>query len=419
MQKLGERIFYGWVIVAAGFIILLVGSGCLYSYGVFLTELCTDLGWSRAMVSGAFSLLMICLGGFSFVAGRLNDRYGPRLALMISIVVMSAGYALMATVAAPWQLYVFYGLMAGGGYSFCYLPIASIASRWFVAKRGVVLGVTTAGVGVGALVIAPFAQVLISEFGWRISYLMLAGLLVIIAVPLSRFMRLEPCEKGLEPYGLEKMAAGQQNNGHSSNTMDFTLKQAFRTRAFWLLFAMHMFFILPLQMVMVHLKAYAADVGIAPMIAAILIGLVGGGSILGRVIMGRLSDKIGRKASFFIAYFLLAMMMLWLIKARQPWQFYLFSVVFGFGYGNCDILFPAITGDYFGTKFHGSIFGMVSLAIAPGGAIGPLLAGYIFDTTGSYDIAIIVGTVVLFVAAGCSLIIKAPGIPKSIQSDAR
>lgn len=414
MPKLKKRIFYGWVIVGVGFIILLLGSGCLYSYGVFFTELCADLGWSRAMVSGAYSLFMICLGGFSFVAGRLNDRYGPRLTLMISIILMSAGYALMATVAAPWQLYVFYGLMAGGGYSFCYLPIASIASRWFVAKRGIVLGVTTAGVGMGTLVIAPFAQALISEFDWRISYLILAGLLVIIALPLSRLMRLDPCEKGLQPYGVEKIVAGQQNDDPSSNTMDFTLKQAFRTKAFWLLFAMHMFYILPLQTVMVHLKAYATDVGIAPMIAATLIGFVGGGSILGRVIMGRVSDKIGRKASFFIAYLLLAMMMLWLIKARQPWQFYLFSFVFGFGYGNCDILFPAIIGDYFGTKFHGSIFGMVSLAIAPGGAIGPLLAGYIFDITGSYDIATIVGAAVLFVAAGCSFIIKAPGTSRAI-----
>jgi MFS family permease len=366
------------------------------------------------MVSGAFSLLMICNGAFSLFAGSLNDRYGPRLTLMISIIAMSAGYALMATVAAPWQLYVFYGLMTGGGYSFCYLPIASVASRWFVAKRGVVLGVTTAGVGAGALVIAPFAQVLISAFDWRISYLILAGLLIIIGLPLSRLMRLEPREKGLRPYGLEKMAADQQNNSPSFNTMDFTLKQAFRTKAFWLLFAMYVFFILPLQMVMVHLKAYAADVGIAPMIGATLVGLVGGGSILGRVVMGRLSDKIGRKTSFSIAYLLLAMMMLWLIKARQPWQFHLFSVVFGFGYGSCDILFPAITGDYFGTKYHGGIFGMVSLAIAPGGAIGPLLAGYIFDTTGSYYVAIVIGIVVLFIAAGCSLIIKAPGTPKPI-----
>ena len=414
MPKLGKGLFYGWVIVGVGFIILLVGSGCLYSYGVFLTELCADLGWSRAVVSGAYSLVMICNGVFSFVAGNLNDRYGPRLTLMVCIIAMSAGYALMATVAAPWQLYVFCGLMAGGGYGFCYLPIASVASRWFVAKRGVVLGVTTAGVGVGALLMAPFAQVLISAFGWRISYQILAGLLVIIALPLSRLMRLEPCEKGLQPYGLEKIPAGQPNNAPSPNNMDFTFEQALRTKAFWLLFAMFMFFILPLQMVMVHLKAYAGDVGLAPMVGAALTGLVGGGSILGRVTMGRLSDKFGRKSSFFTAYLLLAVMMLWLVGARQPWQFYLFSVVFGFGYGSCDVLFPAITGDYFGTKSHGSILGMVSSAIAPGGAIGPLLAGYIFDTTGTYYIAIIIGIVVLFIAAGCSLIIKAPGTPRPI-----
>lgn len=411
-NKSQRGIFYGWVIVAVGFIILLLESGCLYSYGVFFTELCADLGWSRAVVSGAYSLFMICLGVFSFVAGRLNDRYGPRLTLIISIIIMGAGYALMSIVAAPWQLYVFYGLMAGGGYSFCYLPIASTVSRWFVDKRGVALGVTTAGVGAGILIMAPFAQALISKFDWRISCLILAGLLVLIALPLSRLMRLDPCEKGLQPYGVEKIAAGQQNTAPLSNRIDFTLKQALGTEAFWLLFVMYMFYILPLQMVMVHLKAYATDVGIVPMIAATLIGFIGGGSILGRVIMGRVSDKIGRKASFFIAYLLLAVMMLWVIKARQPWQFYLFSFVFGFGYGNCDILFPAIIGDYFGMKFHGNIFGMISLAIAPCGAIGPLLAGYISDIMGSYNIAIVAGAAVPFIAIGCSFVIKAPNVPK-------
>jgi len=401
-------IFYGWIIVAACCAILSLGAGSHYTFGVFLTELCDDLGWTRTTVSGAFSLFMVIHALTYSVAGRLNDRYGPRMMVMISTVAIAVGFSLMSTVKAPWQLYVFYGIFAGVGFSFSYVPIASTVPHWFIAKRGFALGVTIAGIGIGTLIFAPLAQYLISQFGWRTSYLLIAVFLSVIALPLSYLLRLNPSEKGLLPYGVEKIEAeSKQGDNSPSNTADFTLKQAIKTKTFRLLFAMYIFFYFALKMVMVHLKAYATDVGITPMVAATLIGLVGGGSIVGTLAIGSISDKIGRKTCFSIAYLLMAVMMLWLIKVNQAWQFYLFSAFFGFGYGGSFILFPATIGDWFGTKFHGSIFGMLSLA-ALGGAIGPLLAGYIFDTRGSYELAIITGAAALFIAMGLSLLIKAP-----------
>jgi len=144
------------------------------------------------------------------------------------------------------------------------------------------------------------------------------------------------------------------------------------------------------------------------MAAATALGLVGGASIGGRIVMGTLSDRIGRKASFSIAYVLMAVMMFWLLRARQPWEFYVFSTVFGFGYGACTPLFPAAIGDCFGMKFHGSIFGVLSAAPAVGGMVGPLLAGYVFDITGGYSIAFIIGGAALFIALSCSFLIQVP-----------
>jgi MFS family permease len=261
--------------------------------------------------------------------------------------------------------------------------------------------------GIGTLALAPFAQFLISKFDWRNSYLIIAGILLVIGLPISRLMRLDPSEKGLLPNGVMEMVEGSEHDS-SSSTVDFTPKQAIKAKVFWLLFVMYVFLSFAIQMVMVHLKAYATDVGIVPMTAATILGLVGGISILGRIAMGSASDKIGRKISLLIAFLLMAMMMLWLIKARQPWQFYLFSAIFGFGYGGCIPLFPAVIADWFGTKYHGTIFGVMMLSPGIGGAIGPLLGGYIFDTTGSYNIAIIAGAVILFIAAGCSFALKAP-----------
>jgi len=260
---------------------------------------------------------------------------------------------------------------------------------------------------------SPFSQLLINKFDWRISYLFLAGLLAVIGMPISRLMRLDPSEKGLLPYGTDEIANDSKQHDKCAITVDFSLKQAISTWQFWLLSVMHASYAFVIQMVMIHLKAYAVDFGVAEMTAATAIGLTGGASVVGRIAMGGLSDKIGRKASFFICYLMLAMMMLWLLEARQPWQFYLFSIIFGFGYGGVVPLFPAIIGDWFGEKSYGSILGMLTISLGIGGAIGPLLAGYVYDTTGSYNIAIIIGAVVLFSATACSLVIKAPHSLKS------
>jgi len=418
-SKPRTRFFYGWVIVAAGCIILVLEYGCQYSYGIFFTELRTDLGWTGTMVSGAYSLFMVVHGITYLLAGRFNDRHGPRLALMISIIAVCAGYALMSTVTAEWQLYTFYGVIIAMGLSFGYMPVVSSVPRWFVRRRGTALGITVAGIGMGTLVFAPLAQLLIFKFDWRLSYLILAGLFVTIAFPVSRLMKLDPAEKGLLPYGIEQTAGVTEAGDNSSpSTVDFTVRQAIKTKSFWLLFTMYVLALVPVQMVMVHLKAYAVHWGIAEMTAAVALGLVGGVSIIGRIAMGSVSDRIGRKVSFIISFISMAVIMVWLMKARQPWQFYLFSAIFGFGYGGFVPLLPATVGDWFGMKFHGSIFGMLSLAVAIGGAAGPLLAGYVFDSFGSYDIAIIVGAAALFVAAGCSAAIRAPQISQPIQSSA-
>jgi len=397
-------IFYGWVIVAAASTILALQWGCNDSYGIFLTELCRDLGWTRTAVSGGYSLFCIISCTLGMVAGRLNDRYGPRLMLMISIVVMSIGYALMYTIITPWQLYIFFGVIVAIGTGFGWVPAVSTVSRWFIRKRGMALGITAAGIGIGTFIMPPLIQFLIIKFGWRVSYLILAGFLFVIGLPFSKLIRLNPSEKGLYPDGMKGTTENKWNANPLSNTRDFTFKQAIKTRQFWLLLSLRAISALPFG-IWVHLKAYMVSFGIAEMTAATAIGLSGGAYIAGALAISKCSDRIGRKKPLFISFLSMALMMLWLIKARQPWEFYLFSAICGFSWGGF-ILFPSIIADWFGTKFHGSIYGMLDVGWGIGGATAPLLAGYIFDTTGSYELAIIIGAVVLFIAMGLSLILK-------------
>jgi len=399
-------IFYGWVIVAAASTILALQWGCNDSYGIFLTELCRDLGWTKTAVSGAYSLFCIISCTLGMVAGRLNDRYGPRLILMISIIVMGIGYALMSTINTLWQLYIFYGVIVAIGTSLGWVPAISTVCRWFIRKRGMALGITEAGIGVGTFIMPPLIQLLIIKFGWRISYFILAGLLFVLGLPASRLTRLNPSEKGLYPDGMKGTTESKRDGKLISNTKDFTFKQAIRTRQFWLLFSLYAISALPFG-IWVHLKAYMVSFDIAEMAAATAIGLSGGAYTAGALVISKLSDRIGRRTPVFISFLSMAVMMLWLVKARQPWEFYLFSTIIGFSWGGF-VLFPAIIADWFGMKFHGSIYGMLDVGWGIGGAAAPLLAGYICDTTGSYELAIVMGATLLFIGTGLSLILK-PG----------
>ena len=408
--KTKTGIFYGWVIVAAGFLILMIAWGLLYSYGIFFEDLSKEFGWSRTMVSGAYSVFMVLHCALYPVVGMLNDKYGPRKSSLLCVILMSSGFALMSYINAPWQLYALYGVVIGSGISFVYIPITSTVTHWFEKRRGIALGIVTAGVGMGTMTLLPFSQFLISNFGWRSSYLIIAIFPLIIILPVSRLLRLNPSEKGLLPYGAGEIASKRTDTSLAS-TRNFTIREAVKERNFWILFTIGAFSFLAVQLIMVHLKTNITDVGISPMTAATILGTVGGASLIGRIAVGGASDRIGRKQAYFIALLLMTIMMVWLLEARQPWQFFVFSAIFGFGYGGCVPLPAAMIGDWFGAESHGRILGVLSLSGMVAG-IGPIIAGYIYDVKGSYNLAFIIAAVMLFMATCLSLAIKAPRIQR-------
>ncbi len=408
VDKLKPGIFYGWVIVAAGFVILTILYGTVYSYGVFLESLCEEFSWTRATVSGAYSVFFFIHSLVALVAGAVNDKYGPRRVMLGAIISMGVGIALASRVSVPWQLYISFGVLGGLGVGFVYVPMLSTVTRWFVGRRGLALGITTTGIGIGTLAFAPLAQFLILKFDWRISYLIMSGIIFIVALPVSQLlMKFDPAEKGLSPYGQDKVESAKLSS-HSPAGVDFTLKEALKEKQFWLFFVMMLCISFPLQMVMNHVKIYATDVGIQPMIAATILGLVGGVGILGRIVFGGASDRIGIRKCCIITCFLMAIMMPWLLIARQPWQFYLFSVLFGFGYGGLTPLCAKLVGDWFGTKHHGAILGTAMLAAAIGGGLGPVMGGYLHDITGSYNQVFMAGGIVLFISFALAFFLQPP-----------
>lgn len=404
-----RKLFYGWVIVIASFLIVLVAFAVQYSFGVFFKPLQDEFGWSRTLTSGAFSIYFIAHGLCAIPAGWATDRFGPKITVAIGGLLIGAGLVLTSHIHSLWQLYLFYGILVGAGMSTAWAPVMATASKWFAKNQGLALGIIAAGVGIGTMIMSPVATRFISMIGWRSSYFIMGFIAWVIIISASMFLAKDPGTKGLLAYGAVTATVESNRNIEMPG---IPLPQALRTRTLWLLFSMYLLCNICIQMVMAHVIRYAIDVGISSVIAATILSFIGGFSVVGRIAIGSLSDRVGRRKAFIMCTIVLLIAVLCLIQARDVWIFYLLGAIFGLFYGGFAPLFPALTGELLGIRHLGANFGMVLLGAAVGGTIGPILAGHIFDTTGSYLFAFASAAGCMLLAAILSLLLK-PGFMNS------
>ncbi len=384
-------IFYGYFIVFLCFIILMMMWGSYYAFGVFFKPILTEFGWTRATVAGATSLAMIVSGLIAIAMGSLTDRLGPRLVLTVSGILLGIGYGLMSKVTEVWQLYLFYGIIIGIGMGGSFIPLVSTVARWFEKKRGAMTGVIVAGVGIGAMLGSPVAVRLISFFGWRISYLIMGCTVFVVIVLAAQFMKRDPSIVGLSAFGENKKETTAKP---IMKMIDLTLREAVYTGRFWAFTAMFFCFGFCVQTIMVHIVPHALELGLSPANAANMLATIGGVSILGKILMGLASDRIGNRNIILISLILLSLTMLWLLTAKESWMLFLFSALFGYAYGGTVAVNSPLAVDLFGLSSHGLIFGVAGIGFNLGGAAGPLLTGHIFDITGNYQSAFQVCSVI-------------------------
>jgi len=381
IPKRRPKIFYGYLVVAVSFLIMVVMWGANYTFGVFFEPLLDEFGWSRAATSGAFSLSLALLGIFGIGAGKLTDRFGPRIVVSVCGFFLGLGYLLLSQMNAIWELYLFYGVMIAIGVSGSFVPLASTVARWFVGRRGMMTGITVSGIGVGMLVVPPLASWLIASYGWRTAYQgvgLLAWVLILIA---AQFLRRDPGKMGELPYG-EQGLAGKESAG-----MGFSLREAIQTRQFWLLSVAFVSLTVSTGTIPAHIVLHAIGLGISPAKAAVILATMGGLSTVGRIIIGGVGDRIGTKLALIIGFGLFSLALFWLLVAKELWMLYLFAIVFGFGYGGIAALISPSVAELFGLSSHGAILGVIIGSIQTTEGIGPVVAGYIFDVTGSYQLA--------------------------------
>ena len=400
LLRIKDKLFYGWVVVIAGFAINAIILGTRYSFGVFFKSLESEFDLTRGATSGVFSAYMVFCCAFAILGGWASDRYGPRIVTFLMGLFVGLSFLLTSQTNSSWQLFISYSLLFAIGTGAGYVVLMSTISRWFDRRRGSALGIAGSGVGVGTVVIAPFATYLISSLDWRRAFIVVGLIAGAIIVSFSMLLKKDPSEIGVLPNGV-KSGSGEmriQDKQDDIQPISFSLLQAFRTSNFWFMWIVQLMWALCLHIVLVHIVPHATDVGISAAEAAVVLGLIGMISIPSRVVMGGLSDRIDRKVSAIICALLQAGAVVWLIWSQELWMFYLFAIVYGLGWGGIDPPVVALMGDVFGLRRIGVIMGAMIVGWGIGAAIGPVIGGLIFDVSNSYSAAFSVGAVAMLVA---------------------
>jgi len=410
--------FYGWLVVAIAFLNLAVGYGTRASFSVLLVALLEKFEWRRGAISGAFSLHSVVAGAGLPLIGAIVDRYGPRILFPTGIAIMAFAIWQIGSIQDLWHFYLYYGLiLAFGRIMISMTPHSAILANWFKKKRGAAVGLASAGIAFGAVLLVPSFQFALSRFGLQDGCAIVAATIFLLFFPLNAyFPRLKPADMGLAPDGERPLESSSGKEGRkwdlpdASDDQTWTVRDALKTRRYWLLYSA---FLLGSMVTMVdmHEIAYLVDAGYGKAEAAMIFASVSLVQSFGTVCWGALSDRIGRENSYTLGViFLIAgISTLLAIKgSSQSLWLVIFVICYGLGRGVNDSLMPSITADVFHGKRVGSIYGTLATGLTFGAAFGPWLAGYLFDKNGNYFMPFMIA--IMSFCLGCIMIwLAAPG----------
>lgn len=372
-------IFRGWIVAGCCFCMTLT-FGIAYSYSDFFIPLAKEFGWNHAVDSAvpAASLLVFSFG--SLAGGYFVSRVGFRRMSFVGALLVGVGTALSSQVNGFYELLLTFGMMAALGSSLVVVSGTSLVVKWFVKKRGLAVGIMVSGSGFGTLVIPPMAEYLMGNgTDWRKAFLVIGICFLILLLTASFFMQ-TPEDLSQKPYGWHDMSQEERNK-----LRDFTLKEAAHTSSFWMIYLMFFLGTVGATVFLAEAAPFASTYGIGAVVAATALSVFGAGSILSRLLVGALSDRISRRSALVASFLpeLVALAALPFVASSIPF-FFIAAFAIGFGYGGFLSSFIALTGDLFGMKWTQRMWGVQETAYGLGGLIGPIAAGLYFDAFNTY-----------------------------------
>ncbi len=407
------RIYYGWLVLVAAFVIITISIGTLFTLGVFLKPVEDGMGWSRASIGAIGLLNWIVMGVGGIVAGYVSDRFGTRGVALVGGGLLGLGLVLSGHAREVWQLYLTFGVLVGAGVSAFYVPLTVLAIKWFDTRRGMAAAIVSAGNGFGILVLSPLSRWLINEFDWRMAFVVLGDLAWLTVIPLAIVLKNPPGVPGADA----SPSAGAQVAGfpHSPSAGQ-TVRDTLRAWPFWGIALTHFSCCAAHSGPLFHLVTHAMDQGVARMTAAGILGASGLSSIFGRIGTGIVADRVGAKRTLLTALALQAGLIVGYLFVSSVGALYALSLLFGVAYGGAMPLYALITREYFGEKVMGTAYGAVFFISCIGMGVGSYAGGAIHDALGSYRWLFLgsfaIGTAAVFV--GLSL--RPPRLPSRVAA---
>jgi len=403
--------------IAASILYVFAGGTYFYGFTVFFNPIRTAFNWGAAITSVAFVIQRLESGIAGPIVGFIVDRVGPRKLMLAGWAVVGIGFLLMSHIGSLWAFYVTF-LIIGTGFSFgSFVTINTAIANWFVRKRSRAITVVYVGFGISGMLV-PLVALLISHFGWRDSLTIVGISLWVVGIPLSLLMRDKPSRYGYLPDGETEITeridnskeSGVLESGVSPQAADYTAKGAMKTKAFWLLSAVWFFQHIGTSAVFVHIVPSLESTGFPTTTAAMVVTGMTMCSIIGRVVFGFLGDFRNKRYLIAIAIALqtLGLFVFSLVDVDSAWLVFPFLFIYAPGYGGPIPLRSAIQADYFGVKSFGTIMGLMSGISMLGGLASPVIAGWIFDVTGSYQIAWQIFALITLPAIPLTLLAKPP-----------
>ena len=387
---------YGWYIVGMGTTLQLTTNFVSQAFAILVVVMRDNFGWSLTAIVLAYSLRSIVGALLAPYAGIMGDRYGAKRVMLVGAAFFAGGLVLLSTITQIWQLFIYYSIVLGIAQAMFRVNIPTTVAAWFKKKLGVAVGIQQSAGGMGASVLAPGLTILLTQTDWQTAFMLIGTIGGALVFALLAFFHGEPADHGMRPYGTDendKTPVEAFTSAVSKVRSQVFLKHARQTRAFWFLPLVHHLGCVGHSIVMVHGVFYATTKGVSLEAAAFIISIYSFSSVASRLMVPILADRLGAKGVMACFYFIQGAAVLMLFWTTEPWQFYIFAVVFGVGFGGEMSAFLVVNRQYFGMGPVRTVFGVQSMASGLGMALGGLVGSVIYDVFGSYNLAWIVSLV--------------------------